>query len=112
MPVPTFRAVISTPGIKAPLASDTVPPTIALTWENRSIDTAEQNSSSAANPITIRFMSPPRPVNNFCVAYTAWRSRSIGWRRFLAADCADCADGEFGDGDRISEFLKYNKFGL
>src|SRR5206468_7001241 len=67
--------------------------TIALTWENRSMDTAEQNSSSAANPITIRFMSPPRPVNNFCVAYTAWRSRSIGWRRFLAADCADDADG-------------------
>src|SRR5207249_10942209 len=58
MPVPTLRAVTVAPGISAPAASETVPPSVAfVVWPNVSLDEIANNSRHAARIIlqTARF---------------------------------------------------------
>src|SRR5262245_33775567 len=72
MPVAILRAVTSTPGIKAPLASATVPPTTAFTCAKLSMGASARVSTSATNKPLIVFTLPPHPPIDDCrVAYTS-----------------------------------------
>src|SRR5438552_732575 len=56
IPVLTFLAVISTPGINAPLVSETVPPTTAFTWPNALMGTARYSTMIAPHVMAKPFM--------------------------------------------------------
>ena len=61
MPVFTLVAVTSTPGIKAPVASATVPTTVAFTWANAAVD----KSSIAKTAIEMGFRTMNSPPIEF-----------------------------------------------
>jgi hypothetical protein len=54
-----FLAVTSTPGIKAPLASETVPLNAALTWAKAGEDARSSNIETATIFFFIMFSHPP-----------------------------------------------------
>jgi hypothetical protein len=57
IPVFTFTAVTSTPGIRAPVLSETVPPTLALTWANVFMGWVKSSNPAAMITITFRVIS-------------------------------------------------------
>jgi hypothetical protein len=57
MPVCVFVAVIVTPGINAPVESETVPPTLALNWLNAWVQKPPPKMRVAANAICL--IAPP-----------------------------------------------------
>src|SRR5712692_9475140 len=67
MPVAVLAAVIITPGIKAPLASETVPPTVALlVWANAFAERNKHNSAATAHvECLFMYSTPYQELNSY-----------------------------------------------
>src|ERR1051326_4526284 len=90
MPVWVFAAVTVTPGMRAPLASATVPPSVALlVCVNAEIETSKDSNIPAT---TTFFMDHPpcckRPESRFLLVLRCGYCTKDGARTQAAEDCA------------------------